>query len=283
MRRVIIAVVSDTHGGHRLGLLNPNTVVYAENEFGEWDYFRPELTESQRFLWERYMDWMGQVFDFAAGDDLILIHNGDETQGKKYVDQLVSTRLADQIVIARDNLNPWYAYGNLIAVRIVAGTAAHSFAEGSSAILVREQLALNHPQVNTSVLYHGLLSINGVIVDYAHHGPGPGSRNWLHGNVARFYLRDLMQREILAGRRPPGLVLRAHFHVPVYEYLETGGWKSHFYITPAMCMMGEHGIQATRSVEEITVGILALEVVDGEIQRDMRLYQTLDIRTKETL
>ena len=50
MRRVIIAVVSDTHGGHRLGLLNPNTVLYAENEIGEWDYFRPELTESQRFL-----------------------------------------------------------------------------------------------------------------------------------------------------------------------------------------------------------------------------------------
>lgn len=283
MRRVIIAVVSDTHGGHRLGLLNPNTVLYAENEIGEWDYFRPELTESQRFLWDRYMEWMKQVFDFAGGDDLILIHNGDETQGKKYVDQLVSTRLADQIVIARDNLNPWYAYSNLAAVRIVAGTAAHSFSEGSSAILVREQLSLNHPQINTSVLYHGLLNINGVIVDYAHHGPGPGSRNWLRGNVARFYLRDLMLREILAGKRPPGLVLRAHFHAPVYEYLETGGCSSHFYITPAMCMIGEHGIQATRSVEEITVGILALEVVDGEIKQDLRLYQTLDIRTRETL
>jgi len=67
---------------------------------------------------------------------------------------------------------------------------------------------------------HGLLDIDGVTIDYAHHGPFPGSRSWLKGNIARYYLRDLMMREIMNGNSPPKLVVRAHYHTPVEEYLK---------------------------------------------------------------
>ena len=64
-----------------------------------------------------------------------------------------------------------------------------------------------------------------------------------------------MLREILAGNVHPGWFCG---HISTRRYriiLKPVGAASHFYITStAMCMIGEHGIQATRSVEEITVG-----------------------------
>ena len=105
----------------------------------------------------------------------------------------------------------------------------------------------------------------------------------MRGNVARFYLRDLMMREILKGRRPPDMVLRGHYHAPVYEYLETEGHASRLYISAPLCMMSEHSIQVTGSPEVFTSGIMAVEIIDGKFISDMRLHNTLDIRTKESL
>ena len=171
-RRVILAHMADSHAGHRLGLLNPETELYAEGEGGTIIPYSPVLTASQQYLWRNYTAAVQTVIEWAGGDDLIVLHNGDETNGLKYPQQLVSTRMADQITIARFNFQPWYKYKKLKSVRIVAGTAAHSFSEGSSAILVQQQLSAMFPDVDTGVLYHSLLDIDGFQVDYAHHGPG---------------------------------------------------------------------------------------------------------------
>jgi hypothetical protein len=283
MRRTILAVISDTHAGNTGGLLNPNTTLYAEDEEGNPYPWQPELNASQRYLWELYTENIRKVEAWAAGDEVVVLHTGDECQGDKYKQLLVSTRLSDQIEIAYYNLLPWYDLPNLKAMRVVAGTQAHNFGEGSAAVLVAKLLAKEEPRVSTLPLYHGLLTVNGVVVDYAHHGPHPGSRDWLKGNVARYYLRDLMTREIKKRRRPPDLVLRGHFHTPVHEYLEDCGYASRLFILPSYCMIGDHGRQVTRSQYEITHGTLAFEIVDGRIVGEKRLYKTIDIRTKETL
>jgi hypothetical protein len=175
----------------------------------------------------------------------------------------------------------WYQYPNLKSMTVGSGTGAHNFGESSSSILVVNGLRAAYPKVDTSMIIHCLADYNGVNVDYAHHGPHPGSRSWLKGNVARFYLRDLMLQEICAGAAPPRLVLRAHFHEPIHETLETGGYTSELFITPALCMLGEHAVQATRSTPRACVGTTLFEIVDGEIVKCHRLYQTLDIRTKK--
>lgn len=281
--RRILAVHSDTHGGLKIALMNPSTVLYGEDEEGNPIPYQPESTASQKYLWRIYQEHIKKVFEIANGDPLVVLHCGDECNGNKHPDLLVSNRIADQMIIADYNAQPWFEYQNLTAYRQVIGTGAHNFGFGSSGITLTRLLQARNPKVDIKPLYHGLLELDGITFDYAHHGPFPGSRDWLRGNVARFYLRDLMMREIEEGNRPPDVVLRAHYHSPVYEYLEHGGRISELYVLPSYSMLNDHAMQATQSQNQVTHGMLVFEIEDGEIVEKHRLYEKIDIRTKEVL
>jgi hypothetical protein len=286
-KRLILADLSDTHGGHRLGLLNPETTCYDETENGQLVPYTPKLTASQVYLWELYQQNIEYVQRLAGEDEIILLHNGDLAQGNKYPQQLVSDRMADQIEIAVKNLEPWFALPGLEKVRIVAGTGSHNFQQASAEIIVATSLQRQYAGHDIKMLYHGLADIDGLGVDYAHHGPFPGSRKWLKGNEARYYLRSIMMDDIMSGKTPPRLVLRAHYHEWIKETLEiTVGnktYESTLVITPSFCMVGDYAMQAVRSPNGITNGMAAFEIVDGELIRVHRLTKSLDIRTRETL
>ena len=54
--RSILAFLSDTHGGCKFGLCNPETVLYDEDEQGNMVPYNPALTATQKFIWhEVYM------------------------------------------------------------------------------------------------------------------------------------------------------------------------------------------------------------------------------------
>ena len=275
--------ISDTHGGCKLALMNPETVLFAQDERGNLVPFTPELTATQVYLWKLYQRTMADALQIIDGRETMLLHLGDECHGIKYPQSLVTTRLADQMLIADYLLRPWCEHKNVEHFMLVIGTQAHNAGEGSTALTLCHMLEARYGGCDVMPLYHGLLNFYGVVTDYAHHGPFPGSRNWLKGNVARFYLRDLMQREMLAGRRPPDLVLRGHYHQPVYEYLEDHGNKSELYLLPSWCAINDHAQQATQSQNEITFGLLVNEIEDGKILRSHRMYETLDIRTVEVI
>lgn len=281
--RKIAVTITDTHGGNKLALMNPDTILFQENENGEIKPYHPALTASQKYLWKLHKSCVEKVKDIADGDDILLMHLGDETQGNKYPQMLVSSRMSDQITIAEYNLRPWFELPNVKTFRMVVGTQAHNFGEGSAPILLCEKLTSKYSNVNIKPLYHGLINYNGFVIDCAHHGPGTGIRNWLYGNVARFYLRDLMINEITSGRKPPDMVTRGHFHAPVYEPLEIKNYRSEIYVLPSFSMFGDHAIQTTQSTPEITHGILVTEIENGKLLRQHRLYETRDTRSKETL
>lgn len=278
--RNIIAVINDLHGGHRLGLMNPDVELQREDECGTPEPFQPQPTASQVYLWELYQHHLGEVRTLAGEAPITLLVNGDAVQGNKHPGHWVSTRLSDQILIGAANLAPWFDLPNLREVIFNYGTEAHNFGEGSGELLLQALLAALYPRVHVTITPHGLLTRAQVTMDHAHHGPHPGSRNWLAGNVARFYLRDLMYREILAHRRPPDVILRAHYHTPVHEVLETGGYTSQLFVVPGYCMIDDHGMQATRSIECATHGMLVLVCEDGQVTPH-RLYDTIDMRTDE--
>jgi hypothetical protein len=131
--------------------------------------------------------------------------------------------------------------------------------------------------------YHFLIDIAGVIIDIAHHGPHPGSRSWLRGNVARFYLRDLMFQHLLHGEKPPDLVARSHFHSFVNEVVTEGEYESRLIVTPPLCVPGDHARKATRSIGQVTCGIVLVECVDGRIGQVAPVMDTLDIRKHEVV
>jgi hypothetical protein len=96
MQRTILAVCSDLHGGHRHGLLNPETVLHEYDEEGNVvDDYNPPLTPVQKYLWKTYTAQIEEIGELAGKSRVIVALNGDMTAGDKHKDLLVSDRLGD--------------------------------------------------------------------------------------------------------------------------------------------------------------------------------------------
>jgi len=286
-KRTVIIALSDTHAGNKLGLCNPNTILEDADREGNVQEYNPALTEVQEYLWECLTEDKKKVIDISGKDDIVIFHNGDVTQGNKYPVEWMTTRLSDQLDIAFYNMLPWLELPNVRIVRFGKGTGSHEYGEGSATIMVDKRLRERFPRKDIRTVYHGLLETSGINIDYSHHGPYPGSRNWLKGNEARYYLRSLMNDEIDAGGIPPNLVLRGHYHTPVKEYLwkKANGYEyeSWLLITPSYCLAGDYTHQKARSPYRITNGLWAIEVVNSHIYDIHCLARTTDIRTKEKI
>jgi len=286
-KRLIVVLLSDQHAGLKLGLLNPSTSLTDEHN----EPYSPGLTTTQRYLWELYQEHIESVADLADGSPVMLLANGDLTQGTKYPTHLSLISIHDQIQAAIWNLKPWYEHKriNLSHARIVVGTGSHGW-EGTAEALIAEGLAGLYPKKDTRALYHALLALTtqkGQVIDCAHHGPFPGGRKWLKGNSASYYLKSAMLEELLDGKIPPVLYARAHYH----EFLHVGPVRirrrgkdveSRLVITPSYSGSDDYVRQATRSKRKIDHGLVAVEFEDG-LRKVHPFYQELDIRTKEAL
>lgn len=289
--RSILAFFSDTHGGHEGGMLNPDTVLWKEIkvEGGGIDLepWTPILTSTQQMIWHLYEQHRASVIELAGKDEVIPIHNGDLTQGKKYMNGLVSNRMADQPLIAEYNMRPWFKYSNVKKMRLMACTGSHGFDDNSAAILVATLLSYKYPEHDIATRYHGLFDAGGLSVDVAHHGPPPGSRIWLRGNEVRYYTKDIMQRAVNEGTMPPDLVVRSHYHTPVEErvtmFYDFGRHTTVSILTPSYDMVTPYARQTVRSPSHVALGMAAVEVVDGKIIEIHWFYKTWDIRAREKL
>ena len=293
MQRKILYVESDDHGGNIRGLMSPETKLPDDSiddpdiPIEEVEYYTPNLRAYQRFLWKLRERNLTNLTDLADGDEILYLHLGDITQGQKYASDWVTTRLGDQFLIALANHRPIMELPNLKAARYVEGTGSHVFGDGTSGGVVSGQLKVEYPDIDVQAIAHGLIDYYGFTIDIAHHGPGPGSRKWLEANIASYYLRDIMIKELLRGKTPAKLFLRAHFHA-----WAKGGWNvsidsddywSWIALMPSMCGLNCYGRQATKSVHLITNGALCFEIVDGEIYKTHRWTKTLDLRNSEVI
>lgn len=245
------------------------------------------MTPYQELLWDIHVEHLNTVAKFANGDEIILLHDGDLTRGMKYIENWVTSKLSDQILIAYYNLKPWLNMPNVKHVRLSKGTGVHVFGEGSSETIVAEILKKEYKETDISVVYHGLMNIDEVEIDYAHHGPHPGSRDWLKGNVAQLYLKDLMYRLLKRGKKPPSLILRAHYHtytqvVQIVDW-EDKEYESRLVICPSYCGPDDYTIKATRSTDSIVNGLVVIEIIDGRMITVHPLLEVTDLRIKDTL
>ena len=274
-------VLSDTHGGHKHALCDPDTVLFDEDELGNPVQQRVALTDVQKWLWNVYSELLERTTEIAGDDEIVCVHLGDVCHGNKHPEQLISTRIYDQIEIAATALS-WLRALNLRSMAIIAGTGAHTFGEASATKAVADRLKHEH-QIPAEVFYHGLFDIDGLSVDAAHHGPGPGSRSWLTGNVARYYLRSLMMAAIVADQYPPELVLRGHYHTKVDEVVTVGDYESRIIVCPSMCFLSDYARQATKSIPRVTVGGALFEIDNGHVIGKHWITDTVDVRTRKTL
>jgi hypothetical protein len=289
LSRLLVLLRSDTHGGHKLGLLSPATVIQDEDEDGDTVPYTPALTKTQRWLWDIQQSALARTATLAHRDPVVSLHLGDLTHGVKYPQQLVTNSISNQILIAIANEQSTVdTLPTLQAIRIIEGTDSHEFSDATSPTLVATYLQSAHPSIDTQVYRHHLLTIGSTSLDLAHHGPHPGSRNWLKGNTARYYLRSLMMDCLDIGQPVPTLVIRGHRHTfiaPVTEriYRDRKIHTSTLILLPPLCGISRFARQVTQSQPILTVGLLVLEIIDGQLHRTYPFIQTKDMRSKETL
>jgi len=281
--RVIVPIISDTHGGHSGALMNPETVIEMEDELGNRYNYQPELSEVQKYLWNIYTGALEKIKVMAGEDPIVALHAGDNVEGNKHPSELVRPEISVQIKIAFDNLLPLCRLPNIRALRVVKGTGAHELGFASATAMVVQLLQIAYPRLDIQAIQHGWLSVGGIDIDYSHHGPGMWRRTWLTGNEARYYLRDCMMRDIADIGRPADVYVRGHIHAPLIEWLRVDGHRSTLVVTPSMKIGGEYSFQATRSAPRISNGLVALEIEGGKL-RDIHEYiETQDLRTKEVI
>lgn len=283
-QRVVLALVADTHGGHRFGLTSPHAQL---QDLIEQAPYQPSLNLPQQRLWDWYTADVAGVLDLAGLDPLGVIHVGDPTQGNRFVSDLAVTEGHAQVEIARANLEPYEAARNLHWLRFVAGTEVHEFGEGTAVALLAQLLRLRLPHVDTAAYYHLALTLAGVTLDLAHHGPHYGTRQWLRGNVLRLYVQSIMQAALENGNSPPDVVARGHYHTYTREVVTKRArertWQTHGIILPAYCYPGAHGRKAAQSPPTASIGQVALEIVGGRIVGVHEFVRTIDFRTREVI
>lgn len=285
--RTITLLISDTHGGFKFGLMNPEVKLYDQDEEGRITTYTPKPTAVQNYFWKLLMKGCEAVEEFAHGDPIVVMHFGDATHGDKYPKTLVTTEIADQPVIAVSNMQPILALPNVRSFRLTAGTDAHNFDDANAEKIIIRAIKLLYPDIDCGLVTMGLANIDGVEIEYAHQGAFPGSKFHLKGNVAHQFLRDRMTSELLSGKKPPRLYVYGHYHEwgMVTEMVSIGDkdYISSLITMPSFNFPNLWTTAATRAQSRFTHGIVALEIIDGKITDYKRFTQTVDRRTKEVL
>ena len=281
------AVISDTHGGHTVGLLRPGVSLPVDVpiELGPKSW-QPALNPLQELLWKSYTEDIAWLRDLAGDRPITMHHNGDPTQGTRFARELVSTREADQFLIAAANLGyPIEELPTLKAFYLTMGTGVHEFGEGTSTIVVRELLKAKYPEMPIELANHWLAEISGIKFDLAHHGPKPGKRKWLESNNLRWYLQDTMERDLDNGNIPADVYVRSHYHTMAkathYERRGTRYYTSHIVVTPGYTGIDMYAKQGEQSKWEVTVGLVAFEISRTGAVAIREHFRILDFRKRE--
>lgn len=287
--RQYLVTMTDSHAGHLLGLMPPDVTLFQVGINGNIVPRTPKQTAMQEYLWyDVYIPAVKKLDMLTKGDPIVGIHAGDPTHGIKHPEQLVTTSIADHVQIAVENMAPLLQMQNMRAFRFVMGTDVHEFGEGSASVLVAANIKNIYHGLDVGVVAHGLASVGGVTIDYAHHGPPPGARSWLHGNVARYYLRDQMLIHLTElGKVPPDIFLRGHVHEYVHEVLRQdysdGECWSRLVVIPSMCGLSSFARKTTRSHYILRNGLVVFVLENERIVDVIPYIEKMDLRTKEQI
>ena len=280
--RTVIAF-GDTHAGHKLGLCAPGVELVRTQDDGSHYAYRPELTTTQRYLWDLYQQHRGEALSYIGGPADLLLHGGDSVQGIRYGNGLMDVGAGEQIEIARENMTPWLKSAKHI--RFVSGTPSHVQMERATAgALVAAKL--DHK--DAAAVHHLRIEIGGVLFDVAHHGPGDSSREWLRGNTARYYLRSRVLKDVnKLGTAPAVVYLRFHHHVWLHEMLEVpvNGYLHwcHLVVCPSYCGLSDYARKVTGSTPEVVNGLVLFLIEKGRLLEVKPFIATKDLRVRETI
>lgn len=278
-QRSIAFCLSDLHSHFQLGLFNPQTEYLDEHG----NKFKVKPNTTQKVLHRVVQKAIKGAQKLAAGDPIDVFVCGDVTHGNHFIEAQMTTRLADQITTAYWNLKPVIAMNGVASVQFSEGTGVHSYGQGSTEEILTRMFNLEFPDIEISYHPHARTDVGGEFeIESFHHGPSPGTMESTHGNAARNFLKDRMLKDLSWGRKPASLYLCGHFHkyTPVSYGMEWDNvwYESRLIILPPLCTLGSFGRKVTKTLPSVEVGVIVLEIEDGQIRRTHKFTEDIDQR-----
>ena len=277
--RAILFLYSDSHCGFRLGLLGDKTQL-KDRTINEYYYLVPNVTQN---IINRTLDkGIKTAKELAGNDPIVSIFVGDATHGTLHLDEDFDViNSFDQVSVAVQANTPIVEMSH--SVRFILGTGAH----GSSEEMVADRLQEKFPDKSIDSYWHGRPEVCGLLIEAAHKGPSPGTMEHTKGNAARSFLRDRMNKDLKKGKRPADLYVYGHFHtyLSVWHEEEFLGklYRSQLIMLPPLCSLGSWGRSAMRSLPYVDVGVVIVEIINGQINQKIVVTETMELRKEEVI
>lgn len=211
---VVLAAVSDTHCNSTVGLCPPQGCLLDDGG-------RYLPSKAQLWLWEKWLDYWGQVERAVVDRQAVLycLFNGDAVDGPHHhgTTQSVTGNEEEQDYIATET------YGvprklNPSRIFVTRGTEVHVGPSGSSEEKLAKWLRAERDLATEKwSSWHWRLEIHGVRIDAQHHTT-MGRLPWTEANGANSLAARVFMAHAKAGLPHPHLVLRSHVHRTADSY-----------------------------------------------------------------
>lgn len=287
MRKVALFVASDKHSGHRQGLANPKTKLKEDVPMkGEDVYSQVALNALQVALWDLTKSvrrWSGSNL---RGYEKWFIDLGEVVQGNEYSDDLMTDRMNEQRILARESIEPFLELKGVKGARIHHATTWHDYANGSMPELIADELQMSYPKLDIKANHKSMIEIDDFLLQFFHTGPNPGKRKRLEPNGAYWAAHDLMLENMIEHEPIPDLVVTAHHHKPskaTPSFVQKGEFTSCTWMTtPPLCGPGAFS-RKVANPDYFYVGMSVVLIVDGKLLDIVPFFAKMYDYTKEQL
>ena len=271
---VLVAVTSDQHTGSTVGLAPPEGT--RRDDGG-----RMMPSKAQIWLWNNWLKFWQTVKSEQQANKarLICVFNGDATDGGAHhgTTQVMTEEddatayITRRVFSVPKDLNPAKLY-------MVKGTDVHVGGPAApQEVSIAQRLGCERdPESQTWASWHLRLTVNGLLLDFQHHGRA-GNRPWTRQNAVSALAADIWMEHSLAGLRAPDLAFRSHVHRFADSY---DAYPTRVVVTPAWQLKTSfvHRI-GPESIADIG-GVMVLIKPDGFYTVNPLLYRPSQPRAR---
>jgi len=248
-----ISLVGDEHVGSVVGLIPSQGVMLKSGNRVSPNTLQTEIARH----WDSFWD-----LRLKSPMPRVLFRVGDIVEGRHHDSPLSWGTPLDQLECAEGLYAPMMsAFQHWFSVN---GTPVHVGEEGCADEALAVRLGFSEIGGRRSVA-QARVSIAGTLFDVAHEGPRAGKLVWAIGNSLRNFARNIVMLDILSGRTPPRVIVRAHGHRKCHEYLDVDGVKVDAFLIPSWKARDDFGHKVSNYLHIADVGGLVIRVREGEI------------------
>lgn len=277
MRKFALIIRSDAQSGHREGHCSPNTELPDDVPmYGRPGKHKVTLTATQMAINKVAEDALLWTKNNCKGYKRFYVDLGEVMQGNKHIDNLQTTDIDKQKIIAVDTIKPFLRICE--RAYFMQATSWHEGINGANSKAVASELKGIYKSKKIQRMDKLWLDIDGFSIMFLHHGATTSKYKRLEGNATYRAATNMLQDSLIENERYPDLVLSAHCHKPsmgTAHVLSEGIYHSCTWaVTSPMCGPGAYSRQVAHP-HKYYIGMNIIQIVDGRLLRIEPIYARL--------